>query len=152
MGLAADLAFSPSRPLPDPDAEPEGGWSDEADKGLSAVQWEIISYLWSRTQWREYYFPARVPIDVPPLIGWSPNELYSDLTPSNRAALSRALRRLRDRGLVESYGYTNRTLSVSLTAEGRRAARRRLTYCERLGGREAISRRLTSKQYTDVNR
>jgi hypothetical protein len=118
------------RPLPDPDAEPEGGWNDDASKGLSDLQHRIIADLWSGTQRREYHFPPKHPIDVPVQVSWKPERYYSENTPSERAVVSRALRRLWRRGLVMYYGYSRRADSVALTAEGRRHARRTETLCE----------------------
>jgi hypothetical protein len=122
-------------PLPDPDAEPEGGWNDNVSKGLSPLQDAIMLNLWSRTQAWEHHHPPKSRDDVPRKCSWHPRHFYKDNTASERVAVSRALRHLESRGLVEMWrfafnsGERFHVSAVSLTAEGRRYGRT-FSYCE----------------------
>jgi hypothetical protein len=131
--LASLASGSTPPPMPDPNAEPECGWNDDAGKGLSDLQQHIMEHLWSVTQLREYRYPPKHPADVPVRAPWHPDRVYRTDTASERAVTSRALRRLYDRGLVVLWGNVGgvrfRTDTISLTAEGRRHARRTMNTC-----------------------
>lgn len=134
--VLAQLGDYTPPPMPDPDAEPEGGWNDDAGKGLSDLQQHIMEHLWSVTQLREYRYPPQYRNEVPAHVPWHPKQFYRTDTASERAVTSRALRRLYDRGLVGLWGnlfgassVRFRAGTVTLTAEGRRHARRTMTTC-----------------------
>ncbi len=111
----------------DPDSEPESGWNCDAGKGLSSVQRDVLAYLWEETQRYEahsdhFHREARVWG-----VRWRPNRIYLDLTPSNRAAISRSIRRMEERGLLYRLNHCTegrRTTCVRLTPDGRHIAKR----------------------------
>ncbi len=117
-------------PVPeDPDAEPAGGWDSTAGKRLSVHQRAILIHLWEETQRCEGHSDrARRIARQGWGVRWKPSQVWTktELTPSHRAAMSRSLRRMEERGLLHrlnDWTGRRRTTCVRLTPEGRRVAR-----------------------------
>ena len=121
-----EAARKPRMP-PDPDREPDGGWNADAGNGLSWAQRDILVYLWEETQRYEAHGDRGRDQARGWGIPWRPSRIYRDLTRSDRAAISRSIRRMEERGLLyrlNDWSGKRRTTHVRLTPAGRHIGKR----------------------------
>lgn len=115
MDILASLAsgYTP-RPAPDP-------------ANFSEQQREIVRHIYRETQTaKEEHDAGFRKGDRWWRAWWSPNQLGGEMTPSRRASISRALRRLEEREIVSRWQGPGgrRSVSVTLTTEGTKLAER----------------------------